>query len=131
MAVHPRVCGELGKGGWIRRAESGSSPRVRGTGKTGPSPMEIGRFIPACAGNWRRSARISGLGTVHPRVCGELSGWKILETNCFVTVKNRTGNILAEPDQDSGSRGANCTSVIPSKSTGVLRLWPVVRKAKP
>ena len=53
IAVHPRVCGELGA--------------------VPPEPGRLGRFIPACAGNscsaplrWARPA-------VHPRVCGELA----------------------------------------------------------
>ena len=93
IAVHPRVCGELGRAVGTRNGGRGSSPRVRGTpgicsGMTGGA-----RFIPACAGNSARSAltstpargsspRVRGtrsclplrLATtpVHPRVCGEL-----------------------------------------------------------
>ena len=50
--VHPRVCGELGRGRRRTVRGAGSSPRVRGT-RTCPTPS---RPPP----------------TVHPRVCGEL-----------------------------------------------------------
>ncbi len=71
ITVHPRVCGErYGRrlGGGLM---AGSSPRVRGT----PLPL-IGRklrrrFIPACAGNARRSGAAGPRPPVHPRVCGE------------------------------------------------------------
>ena len=49
--VHPRVCGER-----MDRQEGvncavGSSPRVRGTGHRDGLQLQLGRFIPACAGN--------------------------------------------------------------------------------
>ena len=71
-AVHPRVCGELSS--WQRRTPvaSGSSPRVRGTHRpAAPHPVDH-RFIPACAGNSRRTAAAGSRASVHPRVCGEL-----------------------------------------------------------
>ena len=51
--VHPRVCGEQQLGPGRSYLASGSSPRVRGTGLTGPQRMHGER--------------------VHPRVCGEQS----------------------------------------------------------
>ena len=90
--VHPRACGERNAAIWPRKASSGSSPRVRGTGP-GARPLKSGchgssprvrgtvhpprrqspprRFIPARAGNganlaWGRTGR-----SVHPRACGE------------------------------------------------------------
>ena len=93
-AVHPRVCGELAGIGFFVLALDGSSPRVRGTRRHDPRGGLPGpRFIPACAGNSRRSAarqsciagsspRVRGTRrarregrpghAVHPRVCGEL-----------------------------------------------------------
>ena len=69
--VHPRVCGERKPRSVVRASFSGSSPRVRGTGRRRGSPNSRTRFIPACAGNgdatWLRSRRTP----VHPRVCGE------------------------------------------------------------
>ncbi len=51
LAVHPRVCGERGLSGAKVAADNGSSPRVRGTLRRGPSSHTSCRFIPACAGN--------------------------------------------------------------------------------
>ena len=50
----------------------GSSPRVRGTLEGAKYGADVGRFIPACAGN-SIILLVRGLSTpVHPRVCGEL-----------------------------------------------------------
>ena len=71
FSVHPRVCGEQRRCRWERRTRSGSSPRVRGTGKVLVVQLLANRFIPACAGNsiyWQTNEDAS---TVHPRVCGE------------------------------------------------------------
>ena len=53
----------------------GSSPRVRGTRCSGCSALPVIRFIPACAGNalGANSGRV--FSAVHPRVCGERTGW--------------------------------------------------------
>ena len=72
LPVHPRVCGELRQGGWLRSEQPGSSPRVRGTPRPRPSTAPSPRFIPACAGNSRPRSRAAQSSTVHPRVCGEL-----------------------------------------------------------
>ena len=45
---------------------------MRGTRLASPRPAVLPRFIPACAGNSRRSARALRRPPVHPRVCGEL-----------------------------------------------------------
>ena len=69
--VHPRVCGEHSSSGSRALGETGSSPRVRGTYRTrAVAPVRV-RFIPACAGNIRRSSGSLARTTVHPRVCGE------------------------------------------------------------
>ena len=70
-AVHPRVCGEQGHPRRLFTTWAGSSPRVRGTGRSFNISEFVTWFIPACAGNslgFRMSLYIS---TVHPRVCGE------------------------------------------------------------
>ena len=53
---------------------SGSSPRVRGTGRQAGLPQLGDRFIPACAGNRDSSVRLLASASVHPRVCGEQNG---------------------------------------------------------
>ena len=50
-AVHPRVCGEQRLSPGQVFPKDGSSPRVRGTAGSPPSPNRVPRFIPACAGN--------------------------------------------------------------------------------
>ena len=55
VAVHPRVCGELGTVPLTPLLFGGSSPRVRGTRGRRRSRASPRRFIPACAGNSRRS----------------------------------------------------------------------------
>ena len=50
---------------------NGSSPRVRGTGGRLMCGDEIGRFIPACAGNGPAAFQSPATPPVHPRVCGE------------------------------------------------------------
>ena len=69
--VHPRVCGERRPRHHAHAQDAGSSPRVRGTPRGLPLPIDYGRFIPACAGNALRSPPSSSPPPVHPRVCGE------------------------------------------------------------
>ena len=55
----------------------GSSPRVRGTRRSGESRQRRGRFIPACAGNARPPSRRRPARPVHPRVCGERPEYEV------------------------------------------------------
>ena len=55
--VHPRVCGEHVSALRKMLARGGSSPRVRGTRDVGQGELDVGRFIPACAGNTARIKR--------------------------------------------------------------------------
>ena len=77
-SVHPRVCGELIDVADQIPDSSGSSPRVRGTRRERIAAVLRARFIPACAGNSRWRAKCACWTTVHPRVCGELSGSTVL-----------------------------------------------------
>ena len=70
-AVHPRVCGEQTSIGRSSSDNSGSSPRVRGTGKLRNYNPQRPWFIPACAGNRAVAHDIPVRLPVHPRVCGE------------------------------------------------------------
>ena len=70
-SVHPRVCGEQFAASTPFQLPGGSSPRVRGTGWSGPHGNRISRFIPACAGNSKIRAISITRAAVHPRVCGE------------------------------------------------------------
>ena len=69
--VHPRVCGERRLPFDANRPADGSSPRVRGTHHCRAVIFNMGRFIPACAGNACRRRTAPTTSTVHPRVCGE------------------------------------------------------------
>ncbi len=73
-SVHPRLCGEHFPQSSQPGAPSGSSPPVRGTLHVQLKGLFGHRFIPACAGNTRRTALGSCFPTVHPRLCGEHYG---------------------------------------------------------
>ncbi len=73
-AVHPRACGEQSKAGPSMARKSGSSPRMRGTGRKPVACRRTGRFIPAHAGNRLFVHRPARVGPVHPRACGEQGG---------------------------------------------------------
>ena len=73
-AVHPRVCGELGQREFAGETDGGSSPRVRGTLRSGRGVALLCRFIPACAGNsWSRRPVKSCTSGSSPRVRGTLA----------------------------------------------------------
>ncbi len=68
---HPRVCGEHKGYSGKTSADTGSSPRMRGT----PHELRDGRvidgIIPAYAGNTRGGSNATADIRDHPRVCGE------------------------------------------------------------
>ena len=69
--VHPRACGEqlsLLRGA---ASDSGSSPRLRGTGVRPVKVTVCWRFIPAPAGNSSPDPFRASIPPVHPRACGE------------------------------------------------------------
>ena len=70
---HPRACGELDWPGAQDLADTGSSPRMRGTQRGSMPRSVLHRIIPAHAGNSRRSRGETGSRPDHPRACGELS----------------------------------------------------------
>ena len=70
---HPRVCGEHPVDRIIKRANEGSSPRMRGTHiEVDLVNLRVG-IIPAYAGNTRARVSTSRATGDHPRVCGEHS----------------------------------------------------------
>ena len=73
-ADHPRACGELWSSDALKLADTGSSPRMRGT-RDGKRPHGLGRrIIPAHAGNSCLAPSGSRRASDHPRACGELAG---------------------------------------------------------
>ena len=81
-SVHPRVRGEHAFAVPLVLARAGSSPRARGTRGDSFAVGAEGRFIPACAGNTTRPARLRFATPVHPRVRGEHFG-ESLEQECI------------------------------------------------
>ena len=71
IAVHPRSRGEHWLVTGSRCDPSGSSPLARGTRRARSSPVRGSRFIPARAGNTKRSSGRTGISAVHPRSRGE------------------------------------------------------------
>ena len=69
--VHPRECGERLAAPLYADADTGSSPRVRGTRVLHDGGDWEIRFIPASAGNASSSSASSAYSPVHPRECGE------------------------------------------------------------
>ncbi len=63
-------------------AAVGSSPRARGTARGGVDPRRRRRFIPARAGNGRRTTRPPGPTSVHPRARGERRSSPSCPTTC-------------------------------------------------
>ena len=70
-SVHPRIRGE--RNNEIARVAPsiGSSPHTRGTPVRDDARVHIDRFIPAYAGNARRTPSLRRRATVHPRIRGE------------------------------------------------------------
>ena len=89
-SVHPRVCGELDPVPAPVEPRAGSSPRLRGTLDSACRQHGIRRFIPASAGNSLSRSGIAYARSVHPRVCGELSGCSALINRRINDVKERT-----------------------------------------
>ena len=77
-SVHPRIRGE--RNNEIARVAPsiGSSPHTRGTPVRDDARVHIDRFIPAYAGNARRTPSLRRRATVHPRIRGERTFRKLL-----------------------------------------------------
>ena len=68
---HPRACGERARPNRLAQTRPGSSPRLRGTRACRIQWGDIGRIIPAPAGNaFSATPRHCRLAD-HPRACGE------------------------------------------------------------
>ncbi len=109
--VHPRVCGEHPTPPYNHRNRTGSSPRVRGTLLELHACNFLNRFIPACAGNTRKTISHGMEKTVHPRVCGEHSATVLDEsTNKKRFIPACAGNTA----RTGGSQGIQQTRFIPA-----------------
>ena len=68
--VYPRVCGGSGSRAGHQRQCGGLSPRVRGKRRGDGTGAQLGRSIPACAGEARSRPPMRCSWPVYPRVCG-------------------------------------------------------------
>ena len=72
-SVHPRARGEQYLDRVVMLSRFGSSPRTRGTDATVAQRADVGRLIPAHAGNSFMRTSINPFSAVHPRARGEQS----------------------------------------------------------
>ena len=103
-AVHPRVCGERNCSHDGKRPLIGSSPRVRGTGRSSRSSRSAPRFIPACAGNGLSRPNWPAMRTVHPRVCGERHYQQRRRATGRGSSPRVRGTVLSVQSQSTASR---------------------------
>ena len=107
FSVHPRLRGELRSRSRPIPLRNGSSPLTRGTLFGTSIKNIIDRFIPAYAGNSRKTLRSISLITVHPRLRGELPA--------------RNFNLLSDDGSSPLTRG---TQVICLRNQIVTRFIP-------
>ena len=94
---HPRVCGEKWDFPSLRKARSGSPPRVRGEVRKRGLAAPCDGITPACAGRSATTIRSFRSCTDHPRVCGEkqhvaLLGYRLVGSPPRVRGEGTTGD---------------------------------------
>ena len=109
-AVHPRSCGEQSRCNQPLSLPTGSSPLVRGTGKSCRYLSSAYRFIPARAGNSLTIASKWSTSTVHPRSCGEQQVRTLTEW-CFCG-----SSPLVRGTVNKITCGDNCDRFIPARA---------------
>ncbi len=122
-SVHPRACGEQRMGLRKRRYGRGSSPRMRGTGRSSSMRYRPDRFIPAHAGNSASEYDREPMPPVHPRACGEQGRRQAFgNPKCGSSPRMRgTGAV--------GKFGRDIDRFIPAHA-GNSCAWPAWRSAK-
>ena len=101
---------------WLQGSRTGSSPRVRGTARLNVAESVTRRFIPACAGNRARTARLENTGSVHPRVCGEQASARLYPLDDAGSSPRVRGTVHDSPrfiPACAGNRGFPAISVHP------------------
>ena len=123
-AVHPRVRGEHQGVSVTEGADTGSSPRARGTPRGSRSCGSKLRFIPACAGNTSTGRRAHRPAAVHPRVRGEHSsnvGRVTVHAGSSPrargTRRNDRGGLVLRRFIPACAGNTTCTSAMPTGGT--------------
>ncbi len=144
--VHPRAGGEHERWESEMKVSAGSSPRRRGTLDTGTQTWTAVRFIPAQAGNTWSLCPVQHQPSVHPRAGGEHATYHMADLVDAGSSPRRRGTLFVEATDlkrflryqrsyqlktgfQAGFSGWKLTSFRPSKSTGIRRLRPKVRKS--
>ena len=101
---HPRVCGEHQQAGYLVSANTGSSPRMRGTHYSACCRACWHGIIPAYAGNTQTGGPRRTTRGDHPRVCGEHA--TVSESGAVTggIIPAYAGNTSKPPSDDSARR---------------------------
>ena len=103
-AVHPRACGEQTDPEQAYKYGRGSSPRLRGTECLVPRGPPVRRFIPAPAGNSRRTWDPTSSTPVHPRACGEQCSHSAGSSPSYGSSPRLRGTVLAHIELPESAR---------------------------
>ena len=124
MGDHPRVCGEHESGKHTSTSYLGSSPRVRGTSCHKRRRLPVRGIIPACAGNIVEVSSNTAKVWDHPRVCGEHTGWRKLETGKEGSSPRVRGTCVLSSCSSGGVRiiPACAGNIVPSRMS-LLWIW--------
>ena len=123
-AVHPRVCGERPSPVPGSNRRTGSSPRVRGTGRAAIVAAERLWFIPACAGNGFPQPPTRPPAPVHPRVCGERDRHHLVERQALGSSPRVRGTA------DRAAIAARCPRFIPACAGNGPRRFSLPARAR-
>ena len=103
-AVHPRMRGERKVDATIKRVAAGSSPHARGTLIALPAQRQLGRFIPACAGNASTRHPAAHARPVHPRMRGERKFRDLPGKNVYGSSPHARGTLILHGPQPAPLR---------------------------
>ena len=115
---HPRACGEQGTESYTFPANTGSPPRVRGTGLLRGHVVVRTRITPARAGNRGWLLPVSANTLDHPRACGEQRD-----------ASRADGHLLGSPPRVRGTETTGEGSgfgdgITPARAGNRCRCWP-------
>ena len=129
VAVHPRACGEHGRGLAAVIALFGPSPRMRGTRQADDPVRPVLRSIPAHAGNTPGSGGPVRPWPVHPRACGEHGRGLAAVIALFGPSPRMRGTRQADDPVRPVLRSIPAHAGNTPGSGGPVRPWPVHPRA--